>query len=269
MARRISTPTRTERVASIRERHRRSNRAGLWAPALDRAALHQAVSTWPPKDAASMTADRADATSATGAIKGVRSDPINRDGCSTGGARFPGPASHLSMGEPGPRRKPQSAASSNRTGSRIRPVTFRARQCGGQFFMSPDTHGREATASRPNFGSVSRPAQPLDGRNRQRRTFSRTAMAWRSLRSERSLTPAINRSSLRHSHAMQLLPPKVAQERLGHSAIGSTLDLYSHVTARMQEDAAARIEAAFPGAIRASGNPLARRPSTTANTPCY
>ncbi len=262
-------PTRTERVASIRERHRRSNRAGLCgASARSRrfasSGLYMAANRCRLYDGRSRRRDIR-----PGAIKGVRSDPINRDGCSTGGARFPGPASHLSMGESGPRRKPQSATSSNRTGSRIRPVTFRARQCGGQFFMSPDTHGREATASRPNCGSVSRPAHPLDGRNRQRRTLLRTAMAWRSLRSERSLTPAINRSSLRHSHAMQLLPPKVAQERLGHSAIGSTLDLYSDVTARMQEDAAARIEAAFPGAIRASGNPLARRPSSTANTPSH
>jgi hypothetical protein len=37
--------------------------------------------------------------------------------------------------------------------------------------------------------------------------------------------------------------PKVASERLGHSQIGITLDLYSHVLPGMQEDAAARAEA--------------------------
>jgi integrase len=42
--------------------------------------------------------------------------------------------------------------------------------------------------------------------------------------------------------------PKVAQERLGHSTIAVTLDLYSHVTATMQEDAAARVDAAFQSA---------------------
>jgi integrase len=42
--------------------------------------------------------------------------------------------------------------------------------------------------------------------------------------------------------------PKVAQERLGHSTISTTLDLYSHVSATMQEDAAAKIDAAFQGA---------------------
>ncbi len=46
------------------------------------------------------------------------------------------------------------------------------------------------------------------------------------------------------SHATQMLlagvHPKVARERLGHSTITTTLDLYSHVTDTMQSDAAAR-----------------------------
>ena len=54
--------------------------------------------------------------------------------------------------------------------------------------------------------------------------------------------PRVRFHDLRHSHATQLLlagvHPKVAQERLGHSMISTTLDLYSHVTATMQEDAA-------------------------------
>jgi len=61
--------------------------------------------------------------------------------------------------------------------------------------------------------------------------------------------PRVRFHDLRHSHATALLlagvHPKVAQERLGHSSISITLDLYSHVTATMQEDAAARIDAAF------------------------
>jgi integrase len=61
--------------------------------------------------------------------------------------------------------------------------------------------------------------------------------------------PRVRFHDLRHSHATQLLSagvhPKVAQERLGHSTISVTLDLYSHVTATMQEDAAAKIDAAF------------------------
>ena len=43
---------------------------------------------------------------------------------------------------------------------------------------------------------------------------------------------------------------KVAQERLGHSMIAVTLELYSHVTATMQEEAATRIDAAFHSAIK-------------------
>jgi integrase len=64
--------------------------------------------------------------------------------------------------------------------------------------------------------------------------------------------PRVRFHDLRHSHATQLLlagvHPKVAQERLGHSTISVTLDLYSHVTATMQEDAAAKIDAAYGSA---------------------
>jgi integrase len=65
--------------------------------------------------------------------------------------------------------------------------------------------------------------------------------------------PRVRFHDLRHSHATQLLlagvHPKIAQERLGHSTITTTLDLYSHVTATMQEDAAGRLDAAFRGAM--------------------
>ena len=60
------------------------------------------------------------------------------------------------------------------------------------------------------------------------------------------------------SHATQLLlagvHPKVAQERLGHSTITTTLDLYSHVTETMQENAAERLDDVLGPAInRAAG----------------
>jgi integrase len=66
--------------------------------------------------------------------------------------------------------------------------------------------------------------------------------------------PRVRFHDLRHSHATQLLAdgihPKIAQERLGHSTIATTMDLYSHVTDTMQSDAAARLDAAFKVAIK-------------------
>jgi integrase len=68
--------------------------------------------------------------------------------------------------------------------------------------------------------------------------------------------PRVRLHDLRHSHATQLLAagvhPKIAQERLGHASITTTLDLYSHVSDTMQADAAARIDAAFQPAIKLS-----------------
>jgi len=65
--------------------------------------------------------------------------------------------------------------------------------------------------------------------------------------------PRVRFHDLRHSHATQLLlagvHPKIAQERLGHSSISVTLDLYSHVTATMQEEAASKLDAAYGSAI--------------------
>ena len=74
--------------------------------------------------------------------------------------------------------------------------------------------------------------------------------------------PRIRFHDLRHSHATQLLlagvHPKVAQERLGHSTITTTLDLYSHITETMQEDAAAPIDAAFRRCYKRSRKAIGR-----------
>jgi integrase len=71
--------------------------------------------------------------------------------------------------------------------------------------------------------------------------------------------PRLRFHDLRHSHATQQLVegihPKVVQERLGHSSIAITLDLYSHVIGTLQEDAAARLDFAFGPAIRLSLTP--------------
>lgn len=61
--------------------------------------------------------------------------------------------------------------------------------------------------------------------------------------------PRIRFHDLRHAHATHLLAsgvhPKVASERLGHSKVGITLDLYSHVLPHMQADAAAVVDGAL------------------------
>ena len=53
----------------------------------------------------------------------------------------------------------------------------------------------------------------------------------------------------RHTHASLLLKqgahPRIVQERLGHSTIATTLDVYSHVTPGLQEAVAARFDEAM------------------------
>ncbi|MER9456984.1 tyrosine-type recombinase/integrase [Mesorhizobium sp. M0478] len=65
--------------------------------------------------------------------------------------------------------------------------------------------------------------------------------------------PRIRFHDLRHTHATQMLSagihPKIASERLGHSNIGITLDLYSHVMPGMQADAAEQVDVALQAAI--------------------
>jgi integrase len=85
---------------------------------------------------------------------------------------------------------------------------------------------------------------------------------WVRLLAQTSL-PRVRFHDLRHAHATHLLAsgvhPKVASERLGHSKVGITLDLYSHVLPGMQEDAAARVDEALRTAIhmRACSKPIA------------
>jgi integrase len=61
--------------------------------------------------------------------------------------------------------------------------------------------------------------------------------------------PRIRFHDLRHTAATLMLSmgvhPKMASEMLGHSTIAITLDLYSHVTANMQRQAADAIDAAL------------------------
>jgi integrase len=69
-----------------------------------------------------------------------------------------------------------------------------------------------------------------------------------------SSLPRIRFHDLRHAHATHMLKsgvhPKVASERLGHSKVGITLDLYSHVLPNMQTDAASVVDEALNAAIQ-------------------
>lgn len=77
--------------------------------------------------------------------------------------------------------------------------------------------------------------------------------AWNQMLAKTTL-PRIRFHDLRHAHATHLLSsgihPKVASERLGHSKVGITLDLYSHVLPGMQADAAARVDEALRVALQ-------------------
>jgi integrase len=89
-----------------------------------------------------------------------------------------------------------------------------------------------------------------DGEPMQPRSLTH---AWLKMLRRTNL-PRIRFHDLRHAHATHLLSdgvhPKVASERLGHSRVGITLDLYSHVLPGMQEDAAARVDDALREALQ-------------------
>jgi integrase len=76
--------------------------------------------------------------------------------------------------------------------------------------------------------------KPLDPHNLRQRSFFPLL--------DRAVLPRIRFHDLRHSCATLLLGegvhPKIVSDLLGHSQIGITLDLYSHVTATMQAVAA-------------------------------
>jgi integrase len=93
-------------------------------------------------------------------------------------------------------------------------------------------------------------------------SFNVVTLADGSTPQPRSVTHAVSKflkpwgitlHKLRHSHASHLLAanihPKVVQERLGHSSIAITMDIYSHLMPNMQGEAAAAIDDALRAAI--------------------
>jgi integrase len=68
---------------------------------------------------------------------------------------------------------------------------------------------------------------------------------------EKAGLPPIRFHDLRHTYATVALSagvhPKVVSERLGHSRIAITLDIYSHVIPSLEEEAASRIASLILG----------------------
>ena len=78
---------------------------------------------------------------------------------------------------------------------------------------------------------------------------------WRLVRRLKDI-PRIRFHDLRHTHATELLragvQPKVVQERLGHSSISITMDVYSHVSETLQRDAAIELDGVFRSVLKKS-----------------
>ncbi|MBA7707894.1 putative prophage phiRv2 integrase [subsurface metagenome] len=82
----------------------------------------------------------------------------------------------------------------------------------------------------------------LEGQPLRPNTVTR---AWMNL-SAKAGVKVIRLHDARHTHASLMLKqgihPKIVQERLGHSSITMTLDIYSHITPGLQEAAARRFD---------------------------
>jgi len=85
--------------------------------------------------------------------------------------------------------------------------------------------------------------------------------AWTMLAS-RAGVRSIRLHDARHTHASLLMKqgvhPKVVMERLGHSTIATTLDIYSHVAPGLQEAAAKRFDEALSGKYNEPADKMVR-----------
>jgi len=86
--------------------------------------------------------------------------------------------------------------------------------------------------------------KPLHAHNIVKRDFRKIL--------KRAKLPPIRFHDLRHCHATLLLlrgmHPKIVQERLGHAAVGITLDTYSHVLPGLQQQAVQSLQELFGSA---------------------
>ena len=87
-------------------------------------------------------------------------------------------------------------------------------------------------------------------------THSNITQIYKRVLRNAGLRSSLRLYDLRHTHATLLLGagvhPKVVSERLGHSTISLTLDVYSHVLPNMQAEAAAHLESILYAKTRTS-----------------
>jgi integrase len=91
------------------------------------------------------------------------------------------------------------------------------------------------------------PASQIERQDPDRHQFLSDRVGLRANK-EQAVQPRIRFHDRRHSAATLLglgIHPKIVSEMLGHSQIAITLDLYSHVTATMQQEAVRAFEGLF------------------------
>jgi len=112
----------------------------------------------------------------------------------------------------------------------------RAKQAEKTLASQPDDDRSDVVLRAPN----GRPWRPA--------AFDR---AWRRFKRNNGIPVRFH--DLRHSHASQLLVAgvhvKVVSERLGYANASITLDIYSHCTSNMQQEAAEMIDQALAAAL--------------------
>lgn len=98
---------------------------------------------------------------------------------------------------------------------------------------------------RTSYAEGGRPGDPLHP-ERFTHSFQQRIRNYNKTAKLRDVEPVpINIHGLRHTHAslalMAGVHPSVVQERLGHSTVPITLDIYSHVAPTMQHEAAEKV----------------------------
>ena len=152
------------------------------------------------------------------------------------------------------------ATSDASTSPRISPVPREGRQVRPRSISSPPRPRGGGTApspGRPGAGYAGDRRSPHAGASRRHasRWPAPAAQLHHTSRVEVHDTtgqqgPVARAATLAcNAHAGVGIHPKIASERLGHSKVGITLDLYSHVLPGMQEEAAIKVDTLISAAL--------------------